>query len=105
MAKNKLEQVNQSYKKALGAVLLREFPDIVELSVSYVLIDPSYQHGRVWLKTTPEILTKVENKRHEIQTAMKRYVKTRYTPKLAFLIETGEVEKIDELFSKLDNKQ
>lgn len=101
MAKNKLEQINQSYKKALGAVLLKEFPDIIQLSVSYVLIDPSFQHGRAWLNTTPEILSQIERKRPEIQNLMKKHVKTRYTPKLTFELETGETEKLDELFNKI----
>lgn len=100
--KNKLEQVNQSYKKALGQILLKEFPETVDLVVTDVLIDPSYTHGRVWLRTTPELLEKVESKRPAIAAQLPRYVKTRYTPKLAFLMDAGELDKMDELFGQLE---
>ena len=101
MAKNKLEQVNQSYKKALGQILLKEFPEIVELVVTDVLIDPSYTHGRVWLRTTPEILKQVTAKRPAIAAQLKQYVKTRYTPSLTFVLDKGELDTIDELFEQL----
>lgn len=99
--KNKLEQVNQSYKKALARVLLKEFPDLVELVVTDVLIDPSYQHGRVWLRTTAEILHQVERKRPEIQAQMTKYVKTHYTPRLNFLLDEGDMDKIEDLFGQI----
>lgn len=102
MLKNKLEQVNQAYKKALARILVRELPDVVELTVSDVLIDPSYQHGRVWLRTTPEVLKLVETKRADILPQLPRYVQTRYTPKLTFLLDDGSIDRIEELFTKLD---
>lgn len=105
MAKNKLEQVNQAYKKALAQILVRELPNVVELSVSDVLIDPSYQHGRVWLRTTPEVLEVVESKRADILTQLTKFVQTRYTPRLSFLLEDGDIERIDNLFSKLEETQ
>lgn len=100
--KNKLQQVNQAYKKALGQILVNEFPGIVELTVSDVLIDPSYKHGRVWLRATDEVVGQVEERRVAIQAAMKNYVKTRYTPKLQFIQEEGYVERIDQLFEELE---
>ncbi len=103
MAKNKLEQVNQSYKKALGQILLKEFPEIIQLSVSDVLIDPSYQNGRVWLLTDPETVKLVEARRSLIQASIKKYVKTRYTPKLSFIADDRYLDKIDELYSKIDS--
>ncbi len=103
MPKNKLEQVNQAYKKALGQILVRELPDTIELTVADVLIDPSYQHGRVWLRTTPEILQEVEARRSAILTQLTKFVQTRYTPKLSFLIDDGGVDRIDGLFEKIDS--
>ncbi len=103
MAKSKLEQVNQAYKRALGQILVRELPQVVDLTVSDVLIDPSYQHGRVWLRTTPEVLEEIEKHRSAILTQMTKYVQTRYTPRLTFVIDTGEMERIDELLEKLND--
>jgi ribosome-binding factor A len=102
MAQNKLEQINQSYKKALAQILVRELPHVVELTVSDVLIDPSYQHGRVWLRTNPEILALVEAKRSDILTQLTEYVKTRYTPRLTFVIDDGRIDRIDELITTIE---
>lgn len=99
--KSKLAQVNQSYKKALGQILVKEFPEIVELTVVDVLIDPSYTHGRVWLRTSEELLEQVEKRRGAIQSELKKYVQTRYTPKLSFHIEEGYIDKIDGLFEEM----
>jgi ribosome-binding factor A len=104
MPKNKLEQINQAYKRALAQILVRELPDTVELTVSDVLIDPSYQHGRVWLRTTPQILKEVETKRADILTQLTKYVQTRYTPKLTFLLDDGKTDRIDELFGQIKNE-
>lgn len=105
MAQNKLEQINQSYKKALAQILVRELPHIVELTVTDVLIDPSYQHGRVWLRTTPEILAQVEAKRSDILTQLTKFVQTRYTPRLAFVIDDGSMDRIDELLKEVETNQ
>lgn len=102
MSKNKLEQINQAYKKALAQILIREFPDVVELTVSDVLIDPSYQHGRAWLKTSPDVLAQVESRRSEILTQLTRFVKTRYTPRISFQLDSGELERLDSLFDKIE---
>ncbi len=105
MSKNKLEQVNQAYKKALAQVLVKEMPQIVELTVSDVLIDPSYQHGRVYLRTSPEIFEQVEKKRSDILTQLTKYVETRYTPKLTFHLDDGQLDHLDQLFEKIETKQ
>jgi ribosome-binding factor A len=103
--KNKLEQVNQAYRKALGQILLRKFPEKVQLLVSDVLIDPSYHHGRVWLRTDHETLAQVVQQRSDIQQQLTRYVKTRYTPKLTFLIDEGDMDKIDDLFEEVKKQK
>lgn len=105
MSQIKLEQINQSYKKALGQILVRELPNIVELTVSDVLIDPSYQHGRVWLRTTPEVLQLVEKKRSEILTQLTKFVQTRYTPRLTFLIDDGRIDRIEELMKEIESEE
>lgn len=99
--KNKLEQINQSYRKALGQILLREFPDVVDLVVTDVLIDPSYHHGRAWLRASEAVFTEVEKRRGDIQLQLTKYVKTRYTPKMTFVRDEGELDKIDELFTSI----
>lgn len=105
MSQIKLEQINQSYKKALGQILVRELPNIVELTVSDVLIDPSYQHGRVWLRTTPEVLQLIEKKRSEILTQLTKFVQTRYTPRLTFLIDDGRIDRIEELMKEIESEE
>lgn len=103
--KKKLEQVNQSYKKAISQIIRKEFPAIVELTVSDVLVDPSYQHGRAWLKTTPEVLEEVMKKRGDIQTQLQKYVKTRYTPRFTYVLDEGEIDKLDSLFEQVRNTE
>ena len=103
--KRKLEQVNQSFKKALGQILLKAVPDADHLTVADVLIDPSLQHGRVWLKTTPSTLKRVEEKRPEIQRMLVRYVKTRYTPRLTFLTDDNYLDHLDDLFLQVGTEK
>lgn len=100
--KNRLEQYNQAYKKAIGEILLKVFPGTLPLSVSSVLLDPSFRQGRVWLITTKEILKLVEAKRPEIQNALRTKVTARYTPRLEFLLDDKYVDHIEELFEKLE---
>ena len=99
---NRLEQLSISIKKALGAVLLKEFPHVPNLTITDVLIDPSERTGRVWLSTTPEILKEVEHRRGGIQGWLKTRVKTRFTPKLTFLLDDNYLRKIDNLFTEIE---
>lgn len=99
----KLEQLNIALKKALGTVILRELPELPSFTVSDVLLDPSFQHGRVWIKAGTETIDLINEKRAAIQKSLPRYVKTRYTPKLTFLQDDSYLEHIDELFSEIDN--
>lgn len=100
--KSKLEQNNQAFKKAIGEILLKVLPGTMPLTVSDVLLDPSFQHGRVWLSTNPEILKMVEDKRHEVQQLLKTKVKSRYTPRLQFLMDDDYLDKLDTLFEKVE---
>lgn len=102
---NRLEQLNIAYKKALGTVLLKEFPQVLPLSVTDVLINPSTQSARVWLETTPETLRQVQAKRNEIQNAVNKLLSMRYTPKLTFMIDDHYLDHIDELFDELGEKK
>ncbi len=102
--KSKLEQNNQAYKKAIGEIILKVLPGVLPLTVSDVLLDPSFQHGRVWLSTTPEILKQVEAKRPEIQQQMKTKVAGRYTPRLQFLLDDHYLGKLDNLFKEVETE-
>lgn len=98
--KQKIEQLNQSYKKALGGVLQEEFPG-EGIIVDDVLLDPSMQHGRVWLIGNQQQLSTVIAKRSELQRLVQQRLKTRYTPKIEFLPKDDYLEKMDDLFNKL----
>ena len=100
--KSKLEQLNQSYKKALGGVILKFVPSSEPITVTDVLIDPSFQHGWVWVNATPESLKLLEEKRVDIQNQMQRHVKTRYTPKLQFIIDDRYLDRMEELFTQVN---
>lgn len=102
MAKSKLEQNNQAYKKAIGEIMLKVLPGELPLTVTDVLLDPSFQHGRVWLSTTAAILKKVEEKRPEIQQLMKTKIAGRYTPRLQFLLDDQYLGKLDHLFEAVE---
>ena len=101
---NRLEQLSIAYKKALGAILLKEFPHVASLTVIDVLIDPSGRTGRVWLSTTPETLKEVEERRGDIQGQLKEHVVTRYTPKFSFILDDKYLDRIDNLFNKIDSE-
>jgi|GEM_PF-1337275 len=103
--KSKLEQYNQSYKKALGTVIYKLIPDIGSLSVTDVLLDPSFQHGRVWLHASTAALARIQAKRVDIQNSLARYVKTRYTPKLTFVIDDRYLEQMDQLFHQVEQDE
>ena len=101
---NRLEQLSIAYKKALGAILLKEFPHLTPLTVIDVLIDPSGKTGRVWLSTTGEILKEVEQRRGDIQSQLKKHVVTRYTPKISFVLDDKYLDKIDNLFTEIEHE-
>ena len=103
MAKSKLEQYNQAFKKALPTVIYKKIPDVGQFSITDVLIDPSLMHGRVWISANPVSVKRIEEKRIDIQNDMQRYVKTRYTPKLTFIIDDNYLNKIDNLFNEIEN--
>ncbi len=98
--KQKIEQLNQSYKKALGMVLQRKFSG-EGIIVEDVLLDPSMQHGRAWIICTTEQLQKVIAKRGELQRLVQNYLETRYTPKIEFLPRDNYLEKIDQLINEV----
>jgi ribosome-binding factor A len=102
--KHRIEQLNQSYKKALGAVLQEEFAG-EGIIVEDVLLDPSLQHGRVWLICTKEQLKGVIERKSTLQSMTQNYVKTRYTPKLEFLLTDNYLEKMENLFGKVEGEQ
>lgn len=101
---NKLAILNGSYKKALGAILLKEFPHLATLAVADVLIDPSGKTGRVWLSTTAEILKEVEQRRGDIQNQLKKHVVTRYTPSFSFILDDKYLDRIDNLFNEIEHE-
>jgi ribosome-binding factor A len=101
---HKLEQINQAYKKAISQVLLKLFPEPGEIVIGEVLIDPSMQHGKVWLSCSKEMLARVEKRRSEIQMMTQRYVKTRYIPKLYFFIDDKYTEHMEDLFEKIEEE-
>ena len=98
---NRLEQKNVAYKKALGAILLKEFPHLTDLSLSDFLIDPSGATGRVWLSTSAENLEKVKTRRSHLQRELVKRVQTRHTPKLTFLIDDNYLNSVEKLFNHL----
>lgn len=101
---NRLEQLSIAYKKALGAILLKEFPHIATLNVSDVLIDPSGKTGRVWLSTSIETLKEVEQRRGDIQNKLKKHVVTRYTPSFSFILDDRYLDRIDNLFTEIHHE-
>ncbi len=105
MAKSKLEQYNQSFKKAIGSVIYKLIPNIPSFTVTDVLIDPSLRTGRVWVRTTPEGFKLIEEKRVDIQNNIKRFVKTRYTPKLSFVADDRYLDHLDNLFSEVESEK
>ena len=98
--KQKIEQLNQSYKKALAEVLQKEFSN-EGIVIEDVLLDPSMQHGRVWLVCTEEQLNNVKVKRGELQRLVQEHLSTRYTPKLEFLLSDDYLGKMDNLFKEV----
>lgn len=97
----KIEQLNQSFKKALSEILVKEFPKVMPLTVTDFLINPSFTEAKVYLNTTPSLLSKVESKRTVIQDSFKHHLKTRYTPVLHFQLDDKYLDGIDNLFNKI----
>lgn len=101
--KQKIEQLNQSYKKALGDVIQKEYSG-QGIIIEDVLLDPSMQHGRVWLICNPEQLNKVQEKKGELQRLVQEHLMTRYTPKIEFIIADDYLGKIDNLFTEIKDE-
>lgn len=101
--KQKIEQLNQSYKKALGEVIQSEYPE-EGIMIEDVLLDPSMRQGRVWLMCTPKQLEKIQEKKGEIQRLVQDHLKTRYTPIIEFMITDDYLSQMDNLFTKIDDE-
>lgn len=100
--KNKLEQFNQALKKAIGQILIKHYPDQVELIVEDVLIDPSLRSARVWVKANNTQLKLLQKDRTKVQSQLSDYITSRYTPRLMFLRKDQYLEHLDELFAKVE---
>lgn len=100
----KLEQLNIALKKALTTTIMRELPELPSFTINDVLLDPSFQHGRVWIKAGTGVVELINGKRAVIQKSLTRYVKLRYTPKLTFLQDDSYLEHIDQLFSEVEKE-
>ncbi|MEX0594778.1 MAG: hypothetical protein WD157_01615 [Patescibacteria group bacterium] len=101
--KQKLEQLNQSYKKALGLVLQKEYSG-EGVIVEDVLLDSSMQHGRAWLICSNSQLIDIQKHRGAIQANVQKYLQTRNTPKIEFLLRDGYLGKMEELFEKVESE-
>lgn len=104
LMKRDIEQKNQSYRKALGRVLLKVFPG-ESLIVTDVLLDPSMKHGKVWIKGSTEGIEKINKKKGDVSNELKKYVNTRYMPSLEFVLDDRYLDHIDELFSEVSNEE
>ena len=100
--KKDLERRNQAYKKAVGQVIAQILPDVQPLNVVDVLLDPSRQTARVWLNTNHGGLKQLQARLGEVQRQLASKIKARYTPKLEFIIDDRYLEKMDDLFSKIN---
>ena len=103
LMKQKIEQLNQSYKKALGEVIQKKYPE-QGIMIEDLLLDLSMRHGRVWLMCTPKQLEKIQEEKGEIQRLVQDHLKTRYTPIIKFMIADGYLDKIDGLFNKIEDE-
>lgn len=101
MQKSKLEQYNQAYKKALPGAIIKLIPDLGTITIADVLIDPSLTHGKVWVRVSVEGLSRIEERRGDIQKEIVKHVKTRYTPKLQFIQDDQYLDHLDDLFASL----
>lgn len=101
--KNKLEQLNQSYKKALGRIIPKLLSDEL-IIISDVLVAQNYRSARVWVKCGPEQIEKLRAKRREVQTTLKRFLRSRYIIVLEFLPDDDLIETMDKLFEKVVNE-
>jgi len=99
---NNIEKYNQAYKKAIASILLKELPNVMPLSVSDVLVDPSLKHGKIFVRTTPEILELIIAKRSAILTSLNKHVKTRFTPSFSFVMDDNYLEGLDNLYEKIE---
>lgn len=102
--KSKLEQYSQSLKKALGTIIYKEIPDVPSFTIRDVLVDPSLQSARVWLQTTEDGVKLINDKRSYIQAGIKKFIKSRYTPRLTFIQDDEYLDTVDSLFDKLKNE-
>lgn len=102
MAVTKLEKLNQSIKKALGELVHQLLPEHPNIIINDVLLDPSLRTGRVWVSASQTELDQLETKRVALQNQLATKIKTRYTPKLTFLVDDRYLDQLDQLFNQLD---
>jgi len=103
----KLEKINASYTKALSKVVLKLWPREL-ITVADVLIDPSMRHGKVWIRSNPQVMIDMQSRKKDINNELTKYVSMRFVPKLEFICDDNYISHLDELFddaSVNDKKQ
>lgn len=100
--KTKLEQFNRTLEKAIIQIISKHIEDGASISVSDVLTDPSFQKARVWVRASTAKIEWLNKNRHEVQKHFKEYLKLRSTPVLEFIQDDQYIDKIDDLFEKLE---
>jgi ribosome-binding factor A len=107
MSHHRIERVNELLKRAIAGQLL-QWPtelDVTAITITHVNCSPDLRHARVMVSVRADSLekqealfNKVRYKRKQIQDAINRNTKLKYTPLLDFRLDHS-IEKGDHVLS------
>jgi ribosome-binding factor A len=105
----RVERVAALVQQNVGKNLHKHFPQSL-LTITEVNVSPDLKHADVWVSQLQQsqagqaaTLEAIEAVRDELQHELAESMKTKFTPKLRFKLDTGtnHAQRIDELLDQL----
>lgn len=100
---DKLNKLNQSYKKAISRCLLNNAAIFGVIEVSDVLLEPTKRAANVWVIADDLQLRLLNSHKAKISTELNKLVESRFTPKIIFHKEDGSMGRIDSMLDEISN--
>lgn len=110
MVSHRLQKFSALLKKELSFLIEQDFSESLGMiSIPDIQVSPDLKFAKVYLSflnqgDEEKSLKKVNSKSYGYQKLLGRKLKMRNTPKLVFLLDTGQekVDKIDSLLKEID---
>lgn len=98
------QQLLSLIKRTISTLLLEVNHELFhDAVVTDVLLSNDGQEARVWVAAAPALINRLNTEyRHEIQRQFMKQYPRKAIPRLIFVQDTGEIERMDALLSEIE---